>query len=111
MTLGEASMILEERDYLLHPGKVPEYLKRYQEAGLAIQQPVLGNLVGYFFTEIGELNRVVHMWGYDSLAERERRRAELAKSEAWKSYLATVMPLIIEMKTRILTPAPFSPIR
>lgn len=104
-------MIVEERDYLLHPGKVPEFLKRYAEGGMAIQAPILGNMVGYFFTEIGELNRVVHMWGYESFAERERRRAELAKVDAWKDYLATVMPLIVRMESRILTPAPFSPIR
>lgn len=38
----------------------------------------LGRLLGYFITEIGELNAVVHLWGYDSFEERARRRAALA---------------------------------
>lgn len=104
-------MIIEERDYQLVPGKVPDYLKRYEAEGLAIQRPILGNLIGYFYTDMGELNRIVHMWGYDNYAERERRRAELAKSEAWQAYIKTVQPFLIEQKTRILLPAPFSPIR
>ncbi len=104
-------MIVEERDYRLHPGKVAEYLKRYEAEGLAIQRPILGNLIGYFHTDMGELNRIVHLWGYDNYGERERRRAELARSEAWQAYIKTIQPLVIEQQTRILVPASFSPIR
>jgi hypothetical protein len=102
-------MIVEQRTYTLQPGTVPEYLRRYQEEGLAIQRPILGNLVGYFSTEIGPLNQIVHMWAYDDLAERSRRRGELAKSVAWQTYTAKVRPLLIHQENKILIPAPFSP--
>ena len=59
-------MIVEQRTYTLHPGKVPEYLRLYQAEGMAIQTRILGRMVGYFTTEIGPLNQIVHMWGYDS---------------------------------------------
>ena len=71
-------MIVEERCYTLKPKTVQLYYKDYDPRGLKIQTRILGRLIGYFHTEIGELNQVVHLWGYESLAERERRRALLA---------------------------------
>jgi hypothetical protein len=104
-------MIVEERTYTVKPGTVQQYYADYDPRGLKIQQRVLGNLIGYFHTEIGALNRIVHLWGYDSLAERERRRAALAADAEWLAYLQQSPDIIVEMKTRILVPAPFSPIR
>jgi hypothetical protein len=65
-------MIVEERCNTLKPGTVHLYYQDYNPRGLRIQTRILGNLIGYFHTEIGELNQVVHLWGYGSLAERER---------------------------------------
>jgi NIPSNAP len=104
-------MIVEERCYTLKPGTVQLYYQDYSAKGLKIQQPILGNLIGYFHTEIGELNQIVHMWGYDSLAERERRRALLAANTDWQGYLKQSPDIILKMETRILIPAPFSPIK
>lgn len=50
-------MIVEQRIYTLYSGKTAEYLRLYEAEGLAIQRPILGNLIGYFSTEIGPLNR------------------------------------------------------
>jgi hypothetical protein len=78
---------------------------------LKVQTRILGNLIGYFHTEIGELNQIVHLWGYESLAERERRRALLAADPDWLAYLKQSPDIILKMESRILVPAPFSPIR
>ena len=83
-------MIVEERCYTLKPGTVQVYYQDYSARGLKIQQPILGNLIGYFHTEIGELNQIVHMWGYESLAERERRRAVLAANADWQGISQAV---------------------
>ncbi len=104
-------MIVEERTYTLKPGTVQLYYQDYNPRGLAIQTRILGNLIGYFHTEIGELNRVVHLWGYDSLAERERRRKALFEDQEWLAYLAQSPDIVVDMQSRILVPAPFSPIR
>jgi NIPSNAP len=104
-------MIVEERCYTLKPGTVQLYYQDYSAKGLKIQQPILGNLIGYFHTEIGELNQIVHIWGYDSLAERERRRGLLAANTDWQGYLKQSPDIILKMETRILIPAPFSPIK
>lgn len=104
-------MIVEQRTYTLHPGKQQEFLSLVEKRGLAIQLPVLGNLVGYFSTDIGDLNQVVHLWGFADLNDREVRRNRLAALRAWQDFVPSVLPLIQQMKTQILKPASFSPIR
>ena len=81
-------MIVEERIYTLQVGAAPEYVRLYQEEGLAIQEPILGHLVGYYTTEIGPLNQVVHLWAYQDLEDRRERRARLVADERWKEYIA-----------------------
>ena len=104
-------MIVEERSYRLHVGKVPEYLRLYGEEGRAIQEPILGRMVGWFTShDIGELNVIVHLWAYDDLADRAARRATMAASEEWQSFVRKTQPLIVQQETRILVPAPWSPI-
>jgi hypothetical protein len=104
-------VIVEERIYTLHIGKVPEYMRLYEDEGLAIQTRILPRLVGYFSTEFGPLNQVVHLWAYDSLEERAQKRAELGADEGWKAYLAKIRPLIVSQENKLLVPAPFSPVR
>jgi hypothetical protein len=102
-------MIVEERIYTLHPGKAPEYLRIYEAEGLEIQRRILGRMVGYFSTEFGTLNQIVHLWAYRDLAERAERRAQLAADEGWRSYVQKIRPLILTQENKLLTPAPFSP--
>jgi hypothetical protein len=104
-------VFVEERIYTLETGKVPEYLRLYEQEGLAIQTRILPRMVGYFSTEFGPLNQIVHMWAYESLDERTQKRAELNADEGWKAYIAKIRPLILRMENKLLVPAPFSPIK
>lgn len=100
-------MYVEERIYTLHPGKLAPFLKVYEEKGSEIQKKILGNRIGWFFTDIGELNVVVHLWAYESLDDRDRRRAELMKDPVFQEYLAAATPFIAKMENRIMKPASF----
>jgi hypothetical protein len=102
-------MIIEERIYTCYSGKAQLYAAMYAAEGLAIQRPILGHLVGYFTSEIGTLNQVVHLWAYESLEDRTTRRARLLSDPAWETYAAKVRPLVITQENKILIPAPFSP--
>lgn len=104
-------MIYEERTYTLKPGAVGTYFKTYEAEALEVQKAILGKLVGYFQTEFGTLNQVVHIWAYDTLDERARRRAQLWQDAAWLRYIPKVLPLIEKMESRLLLPAPFSPLK
>ena len=102
-------MIVDHRTYTLHPGKMNEYVDRYEREGLPVQSRHLGAPLGWYISmDIGQLNQVVHMWGYDSHAERDRRRALLAAAPEWRAFVPKVLPLIRDMENRILVPAPFA---
>ena len=104
-------MIVEERTYHVFTGKLPEVVRMYETEGTKIQQRILGNLIGAFTVDVGGLSSIVQLWGYDSYAERERRRAELQEDEGWKAFLARLQPLLHTQENRILVPTSFSPIR
>jgi hypothetical protein len=104
-------MLVEKRTYTLYPGKTAEYIRHYEQDGMAIQTRILPRMVGYFTTDIGELNQIIHMWGYSDLNERERKRAELGADPGWQAYVAKIRPLIIRQESQILVPTSFSPIR
>jgi hypothetical protein len=100
-------VIVEMREYTLYHGKVPEYLRLYEVEGLAIQEPILGMMFGYFHTEVGVQNQVVHLWAYADHADREQRRARLQADPRWQAYLPKIRPLILTQQSRIMRPAPF----
>ncbi len=104
-------MIVEERIYRIRPGRMTQYLKLVREEGLAIQKPNLGNLIGYFVTEAGPLNHVVHLWGYVDLVDRAVRRKSLADDPRWQAFTPRLSENIDTMENRILLPTDFSPLR
>ena len=104
-------MIVEERTYHVFTGKLAEVVRMYETEGTQIQQRILGNLIGAFTVDIGDLSSIVQLWGYDDFAERERRRAELQADATWKAFLSRLTPLIHTQRSRILVPTTFSPIR
>lgn len=104
-------MIYEERDYRIRPGKLAQFVTAYEQHGLPIQRRHLGKLIAYFTSEIGELNHVVAIWGYDSLDDRQRRRGAMLADPEWRAYTEKVNDLIDIQNTRILTPSTFSPLQ
>ena len=104
-------MIVEQRDYHIYTGKLKEVLRLYGTEGIIIQKEVLGNLIGWFTVEVGAVSSICAMWGYESFADREQRRATLAADERWQAFLPKLHPLVHTQQNRILVPTAFSPIR
>lgn len=104
-------MLVELRTYNFHPGKLEEFLKVYSSGPLALQRSTLGNMIGYFVTESGMLNSVMHMWGYADFDDRNRRRAKLAANCEWQAFLARIQPLLQSQRSQMLRPTDFSPIQ
>lgn len=103
-------MILDERTYAVHPAHVGAYLHAYAAEGMAIQVGHLGTLIGWFTTDVGTVNEVVHIWQYDSLGDREARRAALEADPAWQAFRAKTSGYVQSMRSRILRPTWFSPL-
>ena len=97
-------MIYEFRTYTIHPRSLPEFLKTFGDALPA--REAYSKLAAFWFTEIGPLNQVIHVWGYDSVNERNQVRAEAAKAGVWPPKTSH---LIVDMKSEIMMPASCSP--
>jgi hypothetical protein len=56
---------------------------------------------------------VVHLWGFDDLAERTRRRAAMAKDPDWAEFLRRNEELgaLMHQENKIIVPTSFSPIK
>ena len=104
-------MIVEQRDYHVYTGKLPELVRLYESEGIPLQTEILGSLVGAFTTDIGALSTYTTLWRYESFAEREEKRARLQADERWQEFLRKVQPLMHTQQNRILVPTSFSPLR
>ena len=104
-------MIYEQRTYTIKPGSTAVYLKNYEELGLDILLECLGTLIGFWYTEHGHINQLVHIWAFESLDDRLARRDRLANHPGWPAYLKANLPLLVDYESRIMRPAPFSPLQ
>ena len=104
-------MIIDHRTYRIRHGMNKSYIKIFEEFGLPIQLRHLGNLLGYFETSVGPVNEVVHLWGYESLADMERRRARRDSDPDWEVYKEKTAGMLDNQVNKILTPTQFSPIK
>ncbi len=100
-------MFVDERIYTLHAGKVPVFLSLYEKEGMSVQSRILGRMVGYYFTEFGTLNQIVHQWAYVSMEDRLARRKLLLASQEWQNYAKKMQPLVAHVENKMLMPAPF----
>src|SRR6218665_1650071 len=74
LLLRSVTMLLEERDYRIRAGFLGDFVDCYMRLGLPIQCAHLGEPVGFFTSDIGELNHFVSMWRWQDLGERAARR-------------------------------------
>ncbi len=96
-------MIYELRTYTVKPGTIGTMVKAASTVSRDIRGENYGKLEGYWFTEIGPLNQVLHMWSYASFDERARLRAELAKNPRWTAeYMPLIQPLLVRQDIRLL---------
>ena len=86
-----ATMIVEKRTYTLHPKYLP--------------------MLGYFVSDIGTLNQVITMWGYDSMQQRDELRSQLYADPAWIAFGPKTTGYIQKMESVILRPTSWSPIK
>ncbi|KAK0633859.1 hypothetical protein B0T14DRAFT_561400 [Immersiella caudata] len=100
--------LFELRSYTLHPGNLLEWETHWRR-GLKARREVMEG-VGAWFVQIGDLNTVHHLWQFADLEERKIRREKSWGIEGWADTVHKTVPLIQEMKSRILIPMPWSPV-
>jgi len=97
-------MFLEMRTYVLKPGRTNNFVEGFA-AGLPARLQI-SKLLGLFCSEVGGLNRVTHVWPYDSFEDRERIGNEARKTGKWPPK---TQEFIVTQENKIIQLAPFSP--
>jgi hypothetical protein len=98
--------VYELRMYTYAPGEIGKVLEAWGKAVPGREK--LSPLVVCGSTELGALNKFIHMWVYKDLNERSRIRDESRKGGQWPPQ-AGVRP--VKQENKVLIPAAFSPLR
>ena len=106
--LGERRIgpLYEMRTYTYAPGAIPHVLEAWSRS--IAEREKLSPLAACWYSEIGGLNMLVHMWAYTSFEERLRIRAEARARGIWPPQVQ-VAPL--KQESKILFPLEFSPMQ
>lgn len=106
-------MLLDVRTYRCRPGMIAAHLKLYDEYGREPQYRCLGEPLCYLKTETGDPNEYVHIWVYESAADREAKRAKLWADQAWLDYAKRSAELgaLESQSNKLMVPADFCPLK
>jgi len=96
----------EMRIYTYSPGDLPKVLEAWGKAVPGREK--LSPLAACFTSEIGGLNKFVHVWVYKDSNERNRIREESRKGGQWPPQ-SGVRP--VRQENKLLIPASFSPLQ
>lgn len=103
-------MIYDFRMYTLKPGGTPDYMAAVKELALPIRQKYGVKLAGWYYSDIGELNQVVHIWAFRDYAHMAEAKGKMAQDPDWtQKYVPRVRPLIVAQKTYMMLSPDFAP--
>lgn len=102
-------MIVDLRTYTVKIGRLKDFLTLYMREGLPLQHEHLGEPMGYYTTEVGDLAEVVHLWQYTDMADRERRRNAMETDPRWIAYRgrSTELGVLIGQRNLLLKKVDF----
>ena len=104
-------MIVDIRTYDIVPRKMQAYLNLFEEYAMPVLRQHIGEPIGYFVVEHGPLNQVVHLWGYDSLADVEEKRQAREADPRWAEYLSKSEGLVASQNNKLCRPTDWSSIK
>ena len=93
-------MIYELRSYVLHSARFSEYLATFDQRPEVVEvlRPYLR---GFWASESGILNRVLHLYEYRDRAQRAAVRAARAQVPVMQRFYADVLPMLQEQRSVI----------
>lgn len=104
-------MIYDFRMYTLKPGATPEYMAAVEEVALPIRKKHGVKLAGWYYSEIGELNQVVHIWAFEDLNQRIQQRQKFLSDPSLAADIAKIREMYVHQESKFLMPAAFSPLK
>ena len=104
---GKVGPIFEWRSYTVMPGAIGKIRDRW--AGAIDKRSELSPVTMAMHTELGPLNRFVHIWPYESLEHRAEVRAKARADGIWPPRGGG--GTLVAQENKIVLAAPFSPIQ
>lgn len=98
-------MFIEHRTYTIKPGHVATYLEDYGKNGWAVHSAHTP-CVGHYYTEAGDLFRVISMWRYASFEERLAKRALLNADPGWRDVMSRISTVVTDIRSNLIMPSP-----
>ena len=110
-TPGKVGPFFEVRSYVYAAGELPKIQDAWAKA--LPNRLKFSPLVAFWYSELGELNRFVHIWPYQSLDQRMELRKRAIESGVWPPRLGQgdAAYSLITQETKIMLAAPFSPLQ
>ena len=101
-------MIYDMRTYDIAMGKTPEYMAAVREIALPVRESYGIKLAGWYYTDVGALNRVVHIWAYRDYAHFEEAREAFRTDERWvNDYVPRVKGIVLRQKNQLMLASDF----
>jgi hypothetical protein len=98
--------LVDHRIYTIRLRKMPEFLDVFNRLAMPILRETLGEPLGFYVSHVGPLNQFVHLWGYDDLADYERRCLARDTHPDFPAYLSASEHLIVAQETRLIKAVP-----
>ncbi len=97
--------------FLIPASELVVLIQHYLELGWpAIQKGGFdAKLVGYFTSDAGTLNQLVHLWKFDDDADRRNHWATLSADEGFRDFVAHLRPLLMKQENKLLLETPWGP--
>ncbi|MCE0971760.1 NIPSNAP family protein [Pseudomonas putida] len=96
--------VVDYRIYTIRPRCMAAFLEAFDQLAMPILLRHLGAPLAFYTSSIGPLNQVVHLWGYDSLDDFEKRSAARDADPDFAAYLHVTRDLVVTQETRIIRP-------
>ena len=96
--------IYEMRSYTYQVGSINKVIDIWADAVPAREE--FSPLAAAMYTDVGGLNKWVHIWAYEALDQRKNVRAEASKTSTWPP---PTREFLVSQETKIMVPSSFSP--
>ena len=109
--IAKNNMVFAYRTYTFKPGAIPTYMAAAEEVALPIRARQGIKLAGWYYSDVGDLNQVTHIWAYRDLNHlKEGKEAVNADPEWSGTYIPRVRGLLVAQNTHLMNTSEFGPV-
>lgn len=94
--------LVDHRIYTIRLRKMPEFLEVFDRLAMPVLLQTLGHPLAFYVSQVGPQNQLVHLWGYDDLADYERRSNARDSHPDFPAYLSASEHLITAQENRLI---------